>query len=65
MNLKLVSGFCRRILPVVWVVLVSLAPCLTQELLSPHHRYLFLLQKGKEMNKQEDLKTHGFPTASL
>lgn len=46
-NLEHASGSCRRILPLVWVVLVSFAPCLTQELLSPHQRYLFLPQKGK------------------
>lgn len=64
-NLELASGSCRRILPLMWIVLVSFAPCLSQELFSPHHRYLFLPQKGKEKKKQENFKTHGFPTASL
>lgn len=63
--MELVCGSCRRILPLVWVVFVSCACCLTQELLPPHHRYLFLPQKGKEGKGQENLMTHEFPTASL
>lgn len=43
---------CRRALSLVWVVLVSSAPRLTQELLAPHPRHLFLPQNEREGKKQ-------------
>lgn len=48
--MELVSRSCRRILPLVWVVLVSFPPGPTQELLSPHLRVLILASEcqGRE-----------------
>lgn len=55
----------RRALSLAWVVLASIRPCLTPELPAPHLTHFFLPHNGREGKKQENLKTHEFPIASL